>query len=183
MPNDPLNNLLRDWANDQLPDDERRNRILRRVFERPRHRRYRRVVAAALSGIIAVAAMLFFLVTPPPTTTIVRESAETPQNSTIEEYRVSLLVLRRLGGSDSAVEFLEDTLFLAEDQKLYDIPLEGHRFFLWIHSLEEDLLALDVGIDKAAETGLAVPLDQTQALELQSNGDQFEVFISVLPHS
>ena len=181
MRDEQINNLLRDWSNDQLPDSETCNKILRNVFAHPRRRPLRRMVAAALSGIAAVATTLLFIITLPP-----EQPAESPivipvvQNND-SKVRISLIVLKQLPDSDTAVEFLEDTVFTAEKEQLHELELGGHRLFLWIYPLEERLYSLDIGIDKAAESGIAAVPDHPQALQFTSNGDRFDVFVSVLP--
>jgi hypothetical protein len=99
------------------------------------------------------------------------------------KVRISLIVLKKLPDSDIAVEFLEDTIFVAEEKTLHELELGEHRLFLWVYPLEESLFSLDIGIDKAAETGIAAVLDHPQALQFTSNGDRFDVFVSVLPRS
>jgi len=185
MQDEQLHNLLHDWSNDRLPDDETREKILRGVLERPRSvARYAPTgtlyIAAALSGIAAIAVAFLFMATPilPPEPiteiTIV-------QNDEAEKVQVSLIVLKRLPDSDTAVEFLEDTIFVAEKQQLHELELDGHQLFLWIYPLEEELFCVDIGIDKAAETGIVAVPDRPQKLQFQSNGDCFDVFVSVLP--
>jgi hypothetical protein len=49
--------------------------------------------------------------------------------------------------------------------------------------LEEALFSLDIGIDKAGETGIVAVPDRPKALQFISNGDQFDVFVSVLPQT
>jgi hypothetical protein len=201
MQDERLNNLLRDWANDQLPDDDTRDNILHSVLARsPRpnpaspartlpkgegtRRPLRWRIAAALSGIVAVAATILFLVTPslPPEQIIDIPVVHNTQNDD-QKIRISLIVLKQLPDSDTAVEFLEDTIFVAEKQQLYELELGGHRLFLWIYPLEETLFSLDLGIDNAAETGIVAVPDRPQALQFQSGGNCFDVFVSVLPFS
>jgi len=45
------------------------------------------------------------------------------------------------------------------------------------------LFSLDIGIDNVAETGIVAVPDRPQALQFQSNGNRFDVFVSVLPFS
>jgi len=105
------------------------------------------------------------------------------QNDDDPKIRISLIVLKQLPGSETAMEFLEDTIFIAEKQQLHELELDGHRLFLWIYPLEETLFSLDMGIDNAAETGIVAVPDRPQALQFQSNGNRFDVFVSVLPFS
>ena len=193
MQNDPLTNLLRNWSNDQLPDDDTRHRILRGVL-RPRRRPYRRIVVAALSGILAVAATLLFLLTPPQiddsrqavdgrrqTADGSREVfAAQPSDANTENIQISLIVLKQLHHSESAVEFLEDTIMVAAGKTLHTLDLGEHQFFLWIYPLEESLFVLDIGIDNAAETGIVAVPDRTELLQFMSNGEMFDVFVSVV---
>jgi len=187
-----LNNLLHNWANDQLPDDDTRDTILRNVLARsqpaglrPPLVRFRRKIVAALSGIVAITATLLFLVTPslPPEQIIDIPVVQNEQNEGDPKIRISLIVLKQLPGSETAMEFLEDTIFIAEKQQLHELELDGHRLFLWIYPLEETLFSLDMGIDNAAETGIVAVPDRPQALQFQSNGNRFDVFVSVLPFS
>jgi hypothetical protein len=53
--------------------------------------------------------------------------------------------------------------------------------FLWIYPLEERLFSVDIGIDNAAGTGIVATPDRPQVLQFQSDGDNFDVFVSVLP--
>jgi len=193
-----FDNLLIDWAKNQLPDDETRDKILRGVLrpgsphpnslpkgEGMARRPLRRRIAVALSGIAAIAATLLFMVTLPP-----EQFIEIPvvHNDPVvqdddQKVRISLIVLKQLPDSDVAVEFLEDTIFVAEKQQLHELELAGHRLFLWIYPLEEELFSVDIGIDNVAETGIVAVLDRPQVLQFQSNGDSFDVFVSVLPYS
>ena len=104
-------------------------------------------------------------------------------NNEAEKIRVSLIVLKQLPDSDTAVEFLEDTIMLVEQNNLHELALGEHRLFLWVFPLEKTLFSVDVGVDQAAETGIVTFTDRSQALHLQSNGDCFDVFVSVLPIS
>jgi hypothetical protein len=199
MQDENLTTLLRDWANEQLPDDDKREKILHNVesaraggisppvldvfggdspagLHPPLLRRRR--IAAALSGIIAVAATLMFMVTLPPPKIDVPAITK---NKTDDPIRISLIVLKKLPDSENAVEFLEDTIFDAEGKTLHELSLGEHKLFLWIYPLKETLYSLDIGIDKAAETGIVAVPERTQALQFTSNGDRFDVFVSVLP--
>jgi len=185
MQDQDLDNLLRDWANAHLPNDEKRDEVLRsvpacpgnRVFRRP----FRRVFIAALSGIAAAAMLLCVLTPPQPTKERITDiSAPSGDDGKI---RLSLIVLKQLPDSDSAFDFLEDTILVAEKNTLHELKLGEHRLFLWIYPLEKTLFFLDVGVDQAAETGIVAVPDRSQALHLQSNGDRFDVFVSVLPTS
>ena len=190
MKDEQLDNLLRDWSNARLPSDEKRGKILRSVLENSGNNtalppsavwRLPSSYVAAISGIVAVAAMFLFLLTP-----LLQEmSVNVPLTKfdEPEKIRVSLIVLKQLPDSDSAVEFLEDTVMVAEEKTLHEIELGGHRLFLWIYPLEKTLFSLDVGLDNAAETGIVAVPDRPQALHLTSNGDKFDVFVSVLPNS
>jgi len=97
--------------------------------------------------------------------------------------RVSLIVLKQLPDSDTAFEFLEDTILLAGEKELHELELGDHRLILWIYPLETALFALDVGLDNVSETGIIAVPDRSQALHFQSNGDRFDVFLSILPNS
>ena len=183
MQDNDLDNLLRDWSNAQLPDDEKRNEILQHVFVRPQRRSFRRIAVATLSGIVAIAATLLFLLISPPPLELTVDGIPVTQNDEPEKIRVSLIVLKQRPDSDSAVEFLEDTVLVAEEKTLHEFDLDGHRLFLWIYPLEKTLFSLDVGLDNAAETGVVAVPDRPQALHLTSNGDKFDVLVSVLPNS
>ena len=185
MQDERLNNLLRDWANAQLPDDATRDTILRKALVRPPLVRFRRRVVAALSGIVTIAVTLLFMVTPslPPEQPVEIPVVHNTQNDDDTKIRISLIVLKQLPDSDAAVEFLEDAVFVAEKQQLHELELGGHRLFLWIYPLEETLFSLDMGIDNAAETGIVAVPDRPQALQFQSGGNCFDVFVSVLPFS
>ena len=202
MQDERLNNLLRDWANAQLPDDDARDNILHSVLARsPRPnpaspartlpkgegmvRPLQRKIVAAVSGIVAIAATLLFMITPslPPEQPVEILVVHNVQNDDDPKIRISLIVLKQLPGSETAMEFLEDTIFIAEKQQLHELELDGHRLFLWIYPLEETLFSLDMGIDNAAETGIVAVPDRPQALQFQSNGNRFDVFVSVLPFS
>ena len=181
MQDNDLDNLLCDWSNAQLPDDAQRNPILRNVLARPGRRTLRRVLVAALSGIVAVAASLLLLLTPPPEQIVHHlDPVASNDDGTV---RVSLIVLKQLPDSDTAVEFLEDTIILVEENNLHELALGEHRLFLWVYPLEKTLFSVDIGVDKAAETGIVAVPDRSQAFHLQSNGDSFDVFVSVLPIS
>ena len=182
MQDQDLDNLLCDWSNAQLPDDVQRDQILRNVLARPNSRPFRRVLVAALSGIVAIAASLVFLLTLPPPRHIAIDCVQVDSNDDAK-IRVSLIVLKQLPDSDTAVEFLEDTIMLVEENHLHELALGEHRLFLWIYPLEKTLFTVDIGVDKAAETGIVAVPDRSQALHLQSNGDSFDVFVSVLPIS
>jgi len=188
MQNKDLDNLLHDWANDRLPDDETRDKILRNVLLptpaglRPPLVRFRRI-AVALSSIAVIAATLLFMVTLPPEQLIeipVVHNDPVVQDDD-QKVRISLIVLKQLPDSEVAKEFLEDTIFIAEKQKLHELELGGHRLFLWIYPLEEELFSVDIGIDNVAETGIVAIPDRPRVLQFQSNGDSFDVFVSVLP--
>ncbi|MDR0327538.1 MAG: hypothetical protein LBI05_04500 [Planctomycetaceae bacterium] len=189
MQDDRLDNLLRDWANDQLPDDITRERILCDVFaihhnplpegEGTTRKPIRRIVAAALAGIAVIAATILLITL--PTKPVI--DVPVAHSDDISKVRISLIVLKKLPDSDIAVEFLEDTVFDAEEKTVHELELGEHRLFLWVYPLEESLFSLDIGIDKAAETGIAAVLDRPQALQFTSNGDRFDVFVSVLPRS
>ncbi len=193
MQDDLLDKLFREWSMDRLPDETKREKILRNVFDEsltPVKKRSRfipcrqRTFIAVSAGLgIAVATILFVLFLQPDRMPGVPANVETAQNeveTAKEPIRVSVLVLWRIAGSESAVEFLEDAVLLAEEQKLHEIELGGHRMFLWIYPLEKSLYLLDLGIDKTAETGIVAVPDRTQALHLNSNGDRFDVFVSVM---
>ena len=187
MQDEHLDNLLCDWSNDQLPNDETREKILQGVSVRSEPADLRPPLlwktAAALSGIIAVAATILFLVAPPPLPEPTAVVQVAPPQEADEKIRISLIVLKKLPDSETAVEFLEDAIMLAEGKTLHELKLSEHRFFLWIYPLEETLFALDIGIDKAAETGIVAVPDRPMALQLNSNGDRFDVFVSVLPQT
>ena len=184
MQDDELNTVLRDWSNARLPDNEKRNKMIRSVLERPRRRPYRRMITAALSAIVAVAATLLFLLTPPLENSSREPATVSPHtvadNIASENIQVSLIVLKQLPDSDSAVEFLEDTIFVTEGKKLHELELSGHRLFLWIYPLEKTLFSLDIGLDNTAETGVVAVPDRPQLLQFQSNGDRFDVLVSVI---
>jgi len=199
MQNERLDNLLRDWSNANLPEDETREKILCGVLVRSQpavpgfYRRpplLRRRIAVALSGITVMAATLLFVVTLPPEQPINIEIANIAipvvQNDPVvqdddQKVRISLIVLKQLPDSEAAVEFLEDAIFVAEKQQLYTLELGGHRLFLWIYPLEERLFSVDIGIDNAAGTGIVATPDRPQVLQFYSDGDHFDVFVSVLP--
>lgn len=184
MQDTDIDNLLRDWSNAQLPDDETREKILCEVLARPKRRPVRRIYAAVLSAIAAVAATIVFTITLPPEPTVEIPVVLSDGSDEVEKVQtISLIVLKRLPDSEAAVEFLEDSIFVAQEQRLHELEMAGHRFFLWIYPLEETLFSLDIGIDNAAETGIAIVPDRPQALHFTSNGDRFDVFVSVLPHS
>ena len=199
MQDEQLNNLLHDWSNAKLPDDETRDAILCGVLTRsqpadlrPPLLRLRRV-AVALSGIAAIAATLLFMVILPQidgrrqTADGSKEVVATQSPHTVVgNIQVSLIVLKQLPGSEAAVEFLEDVIFVAEKQQLHvfelgGLELAGHRLFLWIYPLEEELFSVDIGIDNVAETGIVAVPDRPQVLQFQSGGECFDVFVSVLP--
>jgi hypothetical protein len=179
MQDENLDTLLCDWANEQLPVHDKREKILRNVLARPKRKMYyRRRIAVALSGIIALAATLMFMVTLPPPEPGYVVISMPPK--TDEPIRISLIVLKKLPDSDTAVEFLEDTIFNAEGKTLHELSLGEHKLFLWIYPLAETLYSLDVGIDKAAETGIVAVPERTQALQFTSNGDRFDVFVEII---
>ena len=192
MQDERLDKILRDWANTQLPDDATRDTILHSVLVhsqpaglRPPLLRFRRI-AAALLGIGVVAATLLFMVTLLPEQFIdipIVQNVQNVQNDDDSKIRISLIVLKQLPDSDTAVEFLEDAVFVAEKQQLHEIELGGHCLYFWICPLETTLFSLDMGIDNASETGIVAVPDRPQALQFQSNGDNFDVFVSVLPFS
>jgi len=184
-----LDNLLIDWSNAKLPDYKSRDKILRNVLRRqpadlrPPLLRFRRI-AIALSGIAVIAATLLFMVTLLPEQPVyespfVHYDPVVPDDD--QKVRISLIVLKQLPDSDVAKEYLEDTIFVAEKQQLLELELAGHRLFLWIYPLEEELFSVDIGIDNVAETGIVAVPDRPQRLQFQSNGDSFDVFVSVLP--
>jgi hypothetical protein len=181
MQDNDLDTLLRDWANEQLPVYDTREKILRSVrVRRPKQRFYLRRIAAALAGFAVVAATFLFMITPPPLPPVKFVEVTTPQKND-DPIRISLIVLKKLPDSDTAVEYLEDTIFEAEGKTLHELSLGEHKLFLWIYPLAKTLYSLDVGIDKAAEMGIVAVPERTQALQFTSNGDRFDVFVSVLP--
>lgn len=231
MQDDQLNELLREWANDQLPDAKKRDAILGSVFDLPRvavdgHSRnkppYRSVWATVLAGTALVAMFIVFFPSIrseksqgpvdvsadmasmqneghnaklPISITNIEDREWSSKSSASngsgvvqgtkapvepQSHLVSILVLCRVPGSDSNVEFLEDTVLATTEQNLYEIKLNGHRMFLWIYPLEKTLFSLDVGIDKVAETGIVAVPDKTKAVYLMADGRQFDVFVSIL---
>jgi hypothetical protein len=194
MKNDnDLDNLLRDWADDRLPDNEKRTQILNsvkidRVIAqiRPRRERaMRRMTAVLWVGVTITTLLMTMLLQychkmikqPNPVVDVaVIPKEEAP-------IRVSLIVLKKIPDSETAVEFLEDSIFVAEGKTLHELKLGEHRLFLWIYPLEEALFSLDIGIDQAGETGIVAIPDRPKALQFISNGDQFDVFVSVLPQT
>ena len=200
MQDNDIDNLLCDWSNAQLPDDDKRDKILRSVLVRseqtvtsPLRRQGSRETRlkssvwipafAGMTMLLTVAATILFLATPPPLPEPTMVVQVAPPQETAEKIRISLIVLKRLPDSDTAVEFLEDSIFVAEEKMLHELELGEHRFFLWIYPLDKTLFALDVGLDKTAETGIVTVPDRPLALQFDSNGDRFDVFVSVLPHS
>ena len=204
MQDERFDNLLCDWSNANLPEDETRAKILRGVLVRsqpavpdfyrrpPLLRRpllrspfLRRRIAAALSGIAVVAATLLLMVSLPPEQPINIEIPVVQNDPVVQDddqkVRISLIVLKQLPDSEAAVEFLEDAIFVAEKQQLHELELGGHRLFLWIYPLEERLFSVDIGMDNAAGTGIVAVPDRPQVLQFQSDGDNFNVFVSVLP--
>lgn len=194
-----LDDMLRDWSNDRLPNEEKRDHILRDVFapyrivaEKPSSwNSFRKKSWVAVSAGICVVLVILLLFRPAPQvrlpapaddSLIVSVAEDDPQIGE-QPIRVSLLVLRRVPDSESDVEFLEDAVLIAEKDRWNELELNGHRMFLWVYPLEKTLFSLDVGIDKAAKTGIVAGPDRTQALHFKSNGDLFDVFVSVLPNS
>jgi hypothetical protein len=180
MQNDPIDTLLQNWSDTNLPDENKKEEILHNIFAQKNitiQKRVRPTLAVlAPTGALAALILCIFLFQPAQETT--SPIAQTkPDSNTVQ---ISLIVLKRIPGSETNVEFLEDKIFVAEKEELHELDLSGHKLFLWLFPLEKELYALDIALDKATETGIPAVPDKTQALHLKSNGDVFDVFVSVI---
>ncbi|MDR1959422.1 MAG: hypothetical protein LBQ54_10355 [Planctomycetaceae bacterium] len=179
-----LDDILHDWAQTKLPDNEIREAILRNVLgqkkigKRPTPKRHHQagwITAAAIAAVM----LLFVLDVPQQDTPIVQKPPVVTNIITKKEpIQVSLLVLRHLPNSDTAVEFLEDTVLVTEDQKVNTLDLNGHKFYLWFYKMEPGLFTVDVVIDDITGTDLIVS-NKTRGLHLKSEENEFDVFVSL----
>lgn len=213
MDDKTLDEMLRNWAEENEPDENRREEILQNVFARFSAERTeqcssrssisdfsvsKRRLGNFLPIVLLGAAVLLFAVvllnrtgspieTDPLGPKIEIVGNDPPQleieGNSVEKsdrFRISLLVLERDPGSESSVEFLEDTVLLARDQETCELDINGHKLFLWVFALEPSLFTFDIGIDNTGETGILAVQDRTKAVHLRSGEKEFDVFVSVL---
>jgi hypothetical protein len=192
--NTKLDNILRDWSQTKLPDEAKREKLLRDVLgqtvgqtpeqtviekhPQPNRRHYAAWFVAATSVAVAIL-FAVLMTTPQPPQPLLQQDIPLVVNIAKSPIYVSLLILRHISDSDFAVEFLEDTVLVTEDQKVNEIDLNGHKFYLWLYALEPNLFTFDVAINNVTETGLTA-LDKTYGLHLKSNENEFDVFVSLL---
>lgn len=187
MNDDKLNRLLDEWASKKLPSSEKREELLDQVLhfseskpmKRSGARFYRNGIVAVIAA-ISIILIVALIPRPDPNVVVV----PSPPSRESVPIRLSLLVLQRQSGSETAVDILEDTILSTKDQEICELSVGDRKLFLWVYALESNLFTLDLGIDRgtdqSSETGIVVAPDQTQAVRLRSNGDEFDVFVSVL---
>lgn len=203
MIDNPLDDILRQWSNEKKPNEKKRTEILKRLFEpqaepqaepatvNPRKKTFQKIPLVTLVSCLVILAVMSVCVISTfferpekperaPERIVVQDEMRHENSSPI---RVSLMVLRRLPDSEFETEFLEDTVLVTEDQEVQEFTFDGHHFVLWVYRIETDLFTFDISIDKAAETGLVTIADRPQAMLMKSDGEVFEVFMSVLPNS
>lgn len=196
MDDKQLDDLLRGWSDAKIPDENKRENILNAVFDegnfavdKGRFRKTsKRGMLSALAVGVAALAILFVIL--PVAWKSLTSGEDDPEVETVRwentgetetaPIRVSLLILRRLPGSEHEVEFLEDTIVSVESQAQHEVSAGDHKLFLWLYVLEPSLLTLDIGTDRSSETGIVAVPEKVQAVRLRSNGDEFDVFVSLL---